>query len=737
MNWLVCGLLLSAPVFYVALVSSEQTNPGLIALSAFGIAGIYALLAQAAFKWSRIAGLAVVAVFIGALSVRLVYALLIHFSGNGFTDEVFFHIEPTSFRIAWQQYGPAFIVALLCAVLLMALIGRLARPVRIRGYALIASISVLAGLSWFSRAASPEYLMLAGYRHYQLLSQPVSFDKKTLETLASIPSFAPLKVHKWGVEAEAPNARNLILVYLESFNYGLTRHPDYPGLTPNLNRLMGQHRSLHPNYSSSYVTIEGIVNSQCGTITTMNRGNNSFMGERGALPMWPCLGDVLGRAGYRQIYLGGAVTAFAGKGEFLKSHGYHDVYGWEYWEQQGHKLIGDSWGLPDSELFDQAVRTIAQLRQRPPYNLTLLTLGTHIPGYQYRGCSDYAPNADRFVNAIHCTDYLVGKFVDDLTGRGLLDDRTLLVITGDHGIFPTPDMKRLFGDLVDDRRLLTVVIGKPFEKNLPAADSIPMASYDLTPTLLDLLGVEHNASFAFGRSILSSEHDPGYMTTRFGDYQDGKYIKNNSTICTDATAATDLEPPFSACDKRRLLNALASYQYTLNRPESRSAELCNHRQLIDIEISDTAEAPISVRYHGKDLSGSFAHEGYYQKNLKHGAYLLLASSRSVLAEQLYFRLENAAERENLLNILNAAAGTQLTALAVKTDSPDDIPVPVREYFADAGLPLRDSTQSLALIALGSISKKTALLKQVDARRALSVRLNPDQCNDWLAMLDQN
>ena len=81
---------------------------------------------------------------------------------------------------------------------------------------------------------------------------------------------------------------------------------------------------------------------------------------------------------------------------------------------------------------DEALARIQELHARDtPFNVTLLTLGTHIPGFQYEGCPVYPgrPN-EPFLNGIHCTDYLAGQFVDQLEAKGLLGD-TVLYIQGD------------------------------------------------------------------------------------------------------------------------------------------------------------------------------------------------------------------------------------------------------------------------------------------------------------------
>lgn len=84
--------------------------------------------------------------------------------------------------------------------------------------------------------------------------------------------------------------------------------------------------------------------------------------QKGFLNRAVCLGDVLTQAGYRQVFLGGASSTFAGKGSFLRSHGYDEVNG----KPELAKLLDDpsnmsGWGLYDDSLFDIAANKYAEL----------------------------------------------------------------------------------------------------------------------------------------------------------------------------------------------------------------------------------------------------------------------------------------------------------------------------------------------------------------------------------------
>lgn len=213
------------------------------------------------------------------LAIRFGYAILVDFSGKGFTDEFFFHLEAESFRVGWQNYHRLLTVLICLTALFLVGCSVLIRRSKLKtvrnGWILL----VLA-LSFFhiSRSKSPEIILYNAYQNYRGHSNPQLLDQTTLDRFYDLNLLHPVKRPKSELTVSLPDSpKNLILIYLESFNRGLTEHPDYPGLTPNLNRLQARYGSVHDSFASGFVTIEGIINSQCGTMVDMSRKNDSIM----------------------------------------------------------------------------------------------------------------------------------------------------------------------------------------------------------------------------------------------------------------------------------------------------------------------------------------------------------------------------------------------------------------------------------------------------------------------------
>jgi hypothetical protein len=290
----------------------------------------------------------------------------------------------------------------------------------------------------------------------------------------------------------------------------------FPSLTPNLDRLrkQGLDFSGFETFSGANYTMAGLFASQCGAplFTSAFAGLDTVAGNTTDVstfhPKVACFGDVLHGAGYTQVYMGGAPIQFSNKGLFFKLHGYDQALGLEQFEAQaGGKLPESGWGLYDSVLFKLALDRYRELEaERKPFNLSLLTLDTHPPdGRPSPGCPRYAANDNSMLQAVHCTDYLLGRFIDALSGQPGWKN-TVVVIMSDH-LMMRNDAQSLYPAGYHRRPALLVLnAGKGVR---PAR----MYHMDIAPTLLDLMEVRTNATFIAG----TDESSPGAVGSRLVD----------------------------------------------------------------------------------------------------------------------------------------------------------------------------------------------------------------------------
>ena len=137
----------------------------------------------------------------------------------------------------------------------------------------------------------------------------------------------------------------------------------------------------------------------------------------------PSLPGVLADHGYRTAFIHSGQLEFGSQGQFLASRGFG-------------KIIADDkdYDSPhDQELLPRTINWIIAGPSRP-FFVAIWTQDTHHP-YLAASHHDYGVGNDylnRYLNAVHDTDALVGHLYSALKQMDLADD-TLLIITGDHG----------------------------------------------------------------------------------------------------------------------------------------------------------------------------------------------------------------------------------------------------------------------------------------------------------------
>lgn len=644
--------MLSLPIISIAFNNDNAVN---LSNSLLGTLGVTLLIYLVFLFFSEIniylARVLTIALLFFFFLIRLTLGFVYDFSGRGFTNEFLAHFSMKSFLVGFDQYKILFLIAIILAVLMVYYLIKIL--IKKSKFSLLLFSVVLfssATLILSNLNSIPEWNLLNAYsRYYTVIveNREISIVRsEAKKILLPLRGTNKLPVEKYQIEAKTSNnPKNVIIIYLESFSAMLTENSNYPELTPNLDRLKNQYTSFSNNYSSAYVTIEGIANSQCGTLLNMDNGNNSLTSAGGRVPNLPCLGDILQKAGYKQIFYGGADLAFAGKGAFLVEHGYDETLGTKDWRSKGFKDT-NTWGLSDSDLFNQALTKVLELKkEKRPFNLTLLTLGTHLPGFSYEGCSKYTnlKQDNKFLDAIHCTDFLIGRFIQQLIDHNLLSD-TVVYIQGDHAVFPTREMKKLFSDKHKDRRVLNIVLDDSNDF-LNIDYEKPTTSLNMVANILDLLDIEHNVDFVLARSDFKKSMDKQYVITRYHDYYGNDIIESHIKK-TNCNNNSEISIPLNYCDKAQALKSLnrliASYSH-----QQLDQQVCTLGATIYV---DDDSNKINVRWGNTNLSQQFYHEGRTFSNTRKGFYLLLLDDDDQVINRLFY-YDNEIEIKKLNNQL--------------------------------------------------------------------------------------
>jgi len=611
----------------------------------------------------HLSGLLGAGLLLAALLVRFILGFLYDFSGRGFSSDVFSHLNPAALQIAIQEYDNQLMVMLLLFALIAYFAMRFNRKQMQLPFSYNIALLPVAGLLlYFGADASPELQLAQAYQHYAR-GNPIEetrtrseVRKQTSELLKPLRPAAALPVERSQLEAHAPKKpTNLVLIYLESFNETFTESKQYPGLTPRIDALKKRLYSFDQIHSSSYVTIEGIGNSQCGTLMNMEYANSSLVTRTGRLTDLPCLADILQVAGYQQTFFGGAELVFAGKGAFLRDHGYDDVNGWEHWDDKGYERFGD-WGLSDVKLFNEAYDAILEKHQKQqPFNVTMLTLGTHVPGFVYPECPIYSDKENAlFLNSIHCTDYLLGDFIDRLEKAGVLKD-TVLLAQADHGVFIRPDVYKLFGQSVTDTRLLTLL---SLPDNIKLSDQQlglhrVGSNLDTVASLLDLLDIEHNNNFIFSKSHFDPQSEQPYFMTRRLDFAEKKRVRNDRYKCDDSARSGPLTLPLDNCDKDRAMRAVSSLNLSYARKDNGENRVCKLSAETGI---DPETGQVLIKWGNQNLSDQFYRRG--SKRNKHnieGIYAVLLNNEDKVTQSLFFEPDREEDMRDIREVFQTAS----------------------------------------------------------------------------------
>ena len=207
-------------------------------------------------------------------------------------------------------------------------------------------------------------------------------------------------------------------------------------------------RRITPNLASMtnhMVIFDSIYNTFPGTVRThapINTGGRtitwgSVYEEFSMTYEGPVLANELKRNGYQTALLSAGDLSPENMGNLYASYNY------DYFFEPGmasedfiRKNQIHSWGVNEDVIRKMAVEWIDTVKNDDkPFFLQFLTISTHHP---YSVPSNYIgpyrgnDKKSRYYNSLHYNDRVIGRFIDDLKKRGLLD-QTLIVICGDHG----------------------------------------------------------------------------------------------------------------------------------------------------------------------------------------------------------------------------------------------------------------------------------------------------------------
>lgn len=421
--------------------------------------------------------------------------------GRGFNAQFFYHYNLETLRISLKAY-PHLVLAgglyILVCIIVPLLLPRKASFQSLHIPTLLPALGVLAALifppvvSGADHIAEQQALELSG-EHF------ITRERREVEAL---PLDAPPK--------------NLILIYAESLEQLYFDEDLFPDLMPKLSKLSEDAVQFTDVFQvpGTGWTIAGLVASQCGLPFNVKYFDGQEANVALAAIDEPfkdeiCLGDILDAYGYETIFMGGAELSFAGKGSFLAANGYDQVLGLKQLHpEMENPDYRHGWGLYDDSLLELASKRIDALQASgEPYMLSMLTVDTHQPkGHIPKDCTPYRED-EPMLNAIHCSDRVIGDFIESLLKREDMDD-TVIMLFSDHLANNNTIYDRLDAH-ASRRRLAWMMWGKDLAPKTIAASA---THFDATPTALEAMGIPNYRTNNWGSSILGG--DKGFWFTQ-------------------------------------------------------------------------------------------------------------------------------------------------------------------------------------------------------------------------------
>lgn len=413
------------------------------------------------------------------------------FTGEGVNEATWFHLKKGMAGLSAEQVWPLLgLVGFVLFILLVAALfsWRRMRIRRSRGPSTRREAALAIALCATSLAFNPA--VAQGGRMLSFMFSRSSGMEMLRDNLE------PAVVRSQAATG-ARKLQSVVYVYAEGLERTFLDKDQFPGLAPSLSNLESEALSVHGMRQAPFTgwTMAGMIASQCGFPADKEK---EIEGQHAT-----CTGDLLKERGYRLVYMNGSDPQFAGKGDFYRNHQFDEVIGRKEIQQleAGRNAAVSEWGVYDDVLFAAAGQKFEELLAKDdPFALVLLTIETHAPhGYESEFCrahGRYGDGKNAMLNAVHCADIQLGKFVEKVRSSGR--DDVVLVLASDHIQFSLSDALSGLNAAQTERQNMWMAFGGSVT---PGIVNRASTQFDVAPTLLSIMGVDVPA-LNLGRDLM-------------------------------------------------------------------------------------------------------------------------------------------------------------------------------------------------------------------------------------------
>lgn len=375
-----------------------------------------------------------------------------------------------------EVYIYGFIYAGICLGALFSLLKYRNKRIKSRiahGVSVIISMALMLCLNF---TLSPVLNLWNSYGVYRYRNVKINYLEKPM--LISEVEFKPQK------------GKNIVHIILESHAKSFSNNSIYPNLTPRINELIKDgvliENMMQLDFEKS--SFYGLSLSHNGRFST-----GPIKEQEVTLP------KALKNMGYKNIFIRGAEENPIVNHKYLygEGSGFDEVISKEDLLEKYRSDSLGGWGFSDEIIFAEALKIYRDLNSKDKsFSLSIFTLDSHGGDQEVSSsclASPYKGGGKEIdvLQGIHCTDALLGGFIDELKKLPKYDN-TLIVIHGDH--LPWNDIA------YNDNRIFSLVLNGEGHLNNQKQETY---LYDIPQTIIENIGVDNNVNFPLGENILS------------------------------------------------------------------------------------------------------------------------------------------------------------------------------------------------------------------------------------------
>ena len=320
------------------------------------------------------------------------------------------------------------------------------------------------------------------YESYDILSSNTFFD------VAISKQFERLTIPQ-GISPINGKNNNIVLIFTE----GTSRRAILPDITPNTFQLLEKSFCVDNYFNHTAPTYRGVRGQLISGYQLNGVRIHHRLKANPKLSEIPSLHKILEKHGYKTCFISSQPTQ-DDFNEMLLNMGFQKVI-----IDKETKRI-----KTDKEVYAQLFKTISEYESKKEKYLVCTYLqGTHVY-YSDPDSIKYKDGSNSCLNKFYNQDYWFGNFLKNMEDNNYFNN-TILVYTTDHSTYPTPDFNKSFNSK-----------HKSFVDRVPLVfykkDIVPQHfnannknSLSLTPTILNILGIENEKNYFLGNSLFAKD----------------------------------------------------------------------------------------------------------------------------------------------------------------------------------------------------------------------------------------